>query len=103
LDGDAPLYKQVYEALRSAIVRGVLAEQAPLPAEGALARRFGVSRITIRHALQLLALEGFIRKQKARNAVVLSRHPARAGWHIDSIDDIIAAAGDATLKILSYR
>ena len=103
LNGDAPLYKQVYEALRSEIVRGVFAEQSPLPAEGELARRFGVSRITIRHALQLLAFEGFIRKQQARNAVVLARHPARAGWHIDSIGDIIAAAGDATLRILSYR
>jgi GntR family transcriptional regulator len=103
LTGDAPLYKQVYEALRGEIMRGERAEQSALPAEGELARRFKVSRITIRHALQLLAFEGFIRKQKARNAVVLARHPARAGWHIDSIEDIIAAAGDATLKILSYR
>ncbi len=103
LAGDTPLYKQVYEALRGEIARGVLAEQSPLPAEGEIAQRFGVSRITVRHALQMLALEGFIRKQKARNAVVLARHPARAGWHIDSIEDIIAAAGDATLQILSYR
>jgi len=103
LTGDAPLYKQVYEALRGEIIRGERAEQSALPAEGELAQRFRVSRITIRHALQLLALEGFIRKQKARNAVVLARHPARAGWHIDSVEDIIAAAGDATLKILSYR
>jgi GntR family transcriptional regulator len=103
LRGDAPLYKQVYDALRGEIARGVLAEQAPLPAEGELAQRFGVSRITIRHALQLLVLDGFIRKQQARNAVVVARHPVRAGWHIDSIEDIIAAAGDATLQILSYR
>src|SRR5262249_35287857 len=44
-----------------------------------------------------------IRKQPARNAVVVARHPTRAGWHIDSIEDIVAAAGDAALKILSYR
>ena len=103
LKGDSPLYKQVYDRLRGEIARGVFAEQAPLPAEGELAQRFGVSRITIRHALQLLVLDGFIRKQQARNAVVVARHPARAGWHIDSIEDIVAAAGDATLKILSYR
>jgi len=103
LSGDTPLYQQVYAALRGEIDRGVIAERAALPAERQTAQRFGVSRITVRHALQLLALEGFIKKQKARNAVVIARHPTRAGWHIDSIEDIIAAAGDATLEVLSYR
>jgi GntR family transcriptional regulator len=100
----APLYKQVYEALRAGIERGQWRKNAPLPTEGELGRRFAVSRITVRHALQLLEIEGYIRKQKARNAVVLGRDSAAArGWRIDSVEDIIAAAGDAKLRVLSYR
>ncbi len=102
--GDKPLYRQVYETLREAIARGEWPEHSAMPTEGELGLRFGVSRITVRHALQLLEFEGFIRKQKARNAIVLTRQPqGRFGWQIDSIDDIIAATRDATLKLLSYR
>ncbi len=103
-DGDKPLYRQVYETLREAIARGEWPEQTAMPTEGELGLRFGVSRITVRHALQLLELEGYIRKQKARNAIVLARRPqTRFGWQIDSIEDISAATGDATLTLLSYR
>jgi len=103
-DDDRPLYRQVYDSLRAAIAAGEWPEQSALPSEGELGKRFGVSRITLRHALQLLELDGFIRKQKARNAIVLARKPTRSfGWQIDSIDDIIAATADAALKVLSYR
>lgn len=103
-EAGAPLYRQVYEALRDAIERGQWRRSESLPTEGELGKRFAVSRITVRHALQLLELEGYIRKQKARNAVVLGRESASGrGWRIDSIEDIIAAAGDAKLRVQSYR
>lgn len=104
-DGGAPLYRRVHRALRDALARGAWPIGGKLPAESAIGTHFAVSRITVRQALDLLAAEGLIRKQKARHATVTARQPAPAqgGWRIDSIDDIVAVAGDAALAVLSWR
>lgn len=49
-------YRQLAEALR----RGVFAAGSRLPAERALAAQFGVSRVTLRNALNRLADEGLL-------------------------------------------
>jgi GntR family transcriptional regulator len=92
------------EVLSDAIGRDVLPVGSALPTEAQLASRFGVSRITVREALQRLENDGLIRKQKAKNAVVLAKpSPNSSAWEINSIEDIIAAASGATLDIRSYR
>jgi len=54
--------RQVEKAIRGAILSGELQVGERLPAEAELARQFGVSRTTIREALQTLWAEGLIRK-----------------------------------------
>jgi DNA-binding FadR family transcriptional regulator len=58
---------QVAMQLRDMIVSGVLPDGARLPTEMELARRSGVSRATIREALQMLAAEGLTRTKKGVN------------------------------------
>ena len=48
------LYRRVHEALRRAIAEGGWAPGDSLPSEASLGARFGVSRITVRQAMQLL-------------------------------------------------
>lgn len=92
------------DVLGDAITSDILPIGSALPTEAQLAERFGVSRITVREALQRLENEGVIRKQKAKNAVILAKPSADASsWEINSIDDIIAAASGAELDIKSYR
>lgn len=99
-----PLYRQLMDVLGEAIGDDVLPIGSALPTEAELAKRFGVSRITVREALQRLENEGVIRKQKAKNAVIVAKPSADASsWEINSIDDIIAAASGAELDIQSYR
>jgi GntR family transcriptional regulator len=99
-----PLYRQLLDILRDAIATDVLPVGSTLPTEAQLAERFGVSRITVREALQRLEADGLIRKQKAKNAVVLAKHRADpSGWEINSIEDVVAAAAGASLDIQSYR
>ncbi|MBM3521995.1 MAG: GntR family transcriptional regulator [Alphaproteobacteria bacterium] len=101
---DTALYRRVFEVLRRTIAEGVWAPGASLPSEAALGTRFKVSRITIRQALQLLQIEGYIRTQRARRAIVLSRHPlGQSSGKVDTIDELIQAASDAQLKIRSWR
>lgn len=65
--GDAR-YLQIYEALQHQI--GALAPNTLLASENDLAKRFGVSRITIRRALGLLERTGVVSRQRGRGTTV---------------------------------
>ena len=101
---EAALYRRVYDVMRRAIADGAWALGESLPSEAGLGARFGVSRITIRQAMQMLQNAGYIRTQRARRAVVIARDPLGAsGDTIDTIEELIEAASDTRLRILSWR
>ncbi len=65
-----PLYLQLQRALREAIERGALSPEDALPSERVLAAELGVSRITVRKAIDGLAEEGLlVRRQGSGNFV----------------------------------
>src|SRR3979411_2385699 len=70
-----PLYLQVAEQIREAILRGDLAPGARLPTERELGDTFGVSRASVREALRSLQAHGLIsgagRIAPARTVVTL--------------------------------
>lgn len=74
MNADLPLpkYHQVYLVLREQLGDGRFA--GPLPGELALAGQFGVSRVTVRRALERLAAEGLIDRSPGRGT--LPRVPA---------------------------
>ncbi len=55
-----PVYVQVAEQLREAVLDGTLAAGSALPAERELGEQFGVSRTTVREALRALQAQGLI-------------------------------------------
>jgi GntR family transcriptional regulator/MocR family aminotransferase len=59
LDGDGPLHRQAYRALRAAILERRLAPGSRLPATRALARELGLSRNTVLAAYEQLVAEGY--------------------------------------------
>jgi GntR family transcriptional regulator len=100
---DGPLWRQAAGRLRSAIAGGRLKLGEALPTEAALARSFGVSLITIRHALRELEADGLIRKRPAKTAVVVSLEPRLPAVRpLNSLADIVAATVGARLDIFSY-
>lgn len=104
LPAGGALYRAVYEALRQGIADSVWKPGDLLPSEAAIGARYGVSRITVRHALQLLQFEGYIRTQRAHRAIVLSRDPLlQGGSRSDTIRDIIETATDFQLDVESWR
>src|SRR5258705_976167 len=60
LAASGPLYRRVYDALRTKILRGELATGATLPGTRTLARDLGVSRIVVLTAYEQLAAERYI-------------------------------------------
>jgi GntR family transcriptional regulator/MocR family aminotransferase len=63
LDGGGPAYQQLTRALKAAILSGNLASGMRLPPTRALAREFGVSRITVLAAYDQLRAEGYLQSR----------------------------------------
>lgn len=58
-----PQYVQIYEALKDKILSGGYAPGEMLPFERELCQHYAAQRITVRHALDLLAKDGLIKKR----------------------------------------
>lgn len=77
-----PLHHQVYVVLRQQIAENVFTPDTPLPPEHDLSRQFGVSRITVRRALERLQAEGLITRHRGKGTFAKGAptHPmVRAG------------------------
>jgi GntR family transcriptional regulator len=61
-----PLHSQIERTLAQEIRSGILSPGGTLPAEPDLARRFGVSRMTVRQALAALTEQGLLIRQRGR-------------------------------------
>src|ERR1041384_5905052 len=65
-----PLYYQVQHTITQRIYRGDYPRGTQLPSESELSRELGVSRVTVREALRVLAQEHTLVKCKGRGTLV---------------------------------
>src|SRR5215813_1304408 len=65
-----PLYYQAQHTISQRIARGEYAPGTQLPSESELSRELGVSRVTVREALRLLAQENRLLKVQGRGTFV---------------------------------
>lgn len=98
-----PLHHQVHGHLAALLRAGHWPPGQPLPGEPALCRHYGVSRGTLRHALQELAREGLIERQQGRGS--FPRAPKREGAIAGSYSRFRAEGPplDAGCRLLSLR
>jgi len=66
----SPLYMQVYSSIYQWIAQGHYAPGACLEPESRLCEMFGVSRITVRKAIELLAREGLVHSLQGKGTFV---------------------------------
>jgi GntR family transcriptional regulator len=71
-DSPKMLYQQVYDALSDAVNCGLYKPGDMIPSEKELTESYGVSRVTVRKALDLMAREGTLVKKKGRGTFVAS-------------------------------
>ncbi len=69
-DDPTPLYRQIASWFVAAITRGELPPYQRLPAIRALARRLGVSQVTITQTYDMLAAEGYVASHVGRGTFV---------------------------------
>lgn len=75
----APRYIQIADLMRQRIARGHWPMGGKLPSLEALMGEFGVARVTVRQAVELLAREGLVSPEQGRGTFVRAQ-PARGQW-----------------------
>ena len=76
LDSPLPRYAQLADVLRGRIARGTWPTGHRLPSLDELVAEFGLARVTVRQAIELLAREGLVSAQQGRGTFVTAR-PSR--------------------------
>lgn len=99
-----PVYYQIEESIRRDIISGLLTAGERLPTEQQLCQLFGVSRMTVRRALQDLISDGIVERRRGHGPVVAPPRLVRPLSHISGLSDTMAAQGiHVTSKILSLE
>ena len=65
-----PQYRKLYELLRKHILSGIYEEGSLLPSENELCIAHGLTRPTVRHALDALVNDGLIIKKQGKGSIV---------------------------------
>lgn len=83
IEGEGPLYRQLYNGLRLMILDGRLPSGSRLPANRVLAQDLSLSRNTVATALQQLLAEGYVETRQGDGTYVASELP----------DEVLGGAG----------
>ncbi|MCX5407482.1 GntR family transcriptional regulator [Streptomyces sp. NBC_00335] len=70
-----PAYQQIADDIRQRILDGALRAGDRLPTEVDLMAEYGVSRIVVRGAVELLSNEGLVKKEQGRGTFVRDQRP----------------------------
>ena len=99
----APRYLQIADLIRQRIARGQWPLGDKLPSLETLVEEFGVARLTVRQAMDLLAREGLVSPQQGRGTFVIAV-PARQQWLkvLTSLDDLARAYRDDKPEIVTF-
>ena len=96
-----PLYLQLRDALAERIARGEWKPGTAIPGEGDLARELGVSKGTVRKALDLLESERLLSRRQGRGTFVIDPGSQRQRFNNFRLANGAAAEGEAsTLDIV---
>lgn len=78
-----PAYQQIADDIRQRILDGDLQAGDKLPTESDLMAEYGVSRIVIRNATEVLKNEGLVTKQQGAGTFVREQRPLRKRLSVD--------------------
>lgn len=101
--GAVPLYAQIARRLEAAIAAGDLSAGTRLENEVSMAKRLGLSRPTIRQAIQDLVDKGMLVRRRGVGTQVLQRPVARAVDLTSLHEDLEKSGNKPATTVLSHR
>jgi GntR family transcriptional regulator len=96
-----PKYLRIYADLRDRIAAGRLPAGSLLPSQRELASQFGVSIMTVRQALQLLADDGLMQARHGSGTYVAARYAFDVGHLRSFASDLSAQGASITTEVLA--
>jgi GntR family transcriptional regulator len=96
-----PVYLQIAEGIRTLLKRGLMSAGTPLPPERVLCEQYGVSRMTLRQAFDVLAREGLIETQRGRGTFVSPKRLAKQQEMRSFTEEIRARGGVPSSHMVS--
>lgn len=102
--GPVPLYHQLKLALKEDIERGVYKMGDRLPSEPELIRQYGISRITVRQALDELEAEGLIVRRHGKGTYVAETRIEQELVRLtDFVEDMERAGQKPSSRVLAFE
>jgi len=98
-----PAYAQLASILRRQIAEGTYRPGDQLPSEAQLCRRYGISPMTVRRSINLLADQGVVDTQQGRGTFVKPVELSEAIFDLQELQDLFSSNSDASIKLLDVR
>ncbi len=99
-----PLYSQIRELLRGRILDGTYRGDGQMPSENVMVKAFGVSRITVRQALNDLQKEGLLFKIHGKGTFVSRPKAVQNLMRLEGFGEAMSATGYEThSRVLGHR
>ncbi len=103
-DASQPLYIQLAQMLRDRIASGTYAVGELLPTEAELGETFGVSRYTVRQAIQHLRQQGLVSARKGVGTRVQARRSEASYTHsIHALSELLQFAHETQLDLIGHE
>jgi GntR family transcriptional regulator len=104
LDNTSPLYVQVERALAADIAAATLSPGSQLPTEDSLTARFGVSRTTVRKAVENLVVRGLVEIRRGKGTFVTEPKILQELTELTGfVEDMVALGRNPTARLLDKR
>jgi len=98
-----PLHEQISSWLRAGIESGEWPADAQIPSENELCSAFGVSRVTVRRALQTLEADGLIYRRHGLGSFVCPRQVAQGLVRLTDFAQDMTRAGKLPASVVLHR
>lgn len=90
---EVPQYVRVYNSIKKRIEKADYEVGSFLPPEPELQKQFGVSRITVRKAVELLERQGFVNIQQGRGTTILDFKATQKLQYVTSFSETLIERG----------
>lgn len=98
-----PAYAQLTNIIRRLIAEGAFRPGDQLPSEAQLCRRYGISPMTVRRSINLLADQGVINTAQGRGTFVKPLELSTANFDLQELKDLFVNGSAADVKLLDVR
>ena len=102
-DSYTPAYAQLAEILQQSMADGIFMPGDQLPSEAQMVKRYGVSPMTVRRAINSLIDQGYVIAEQGRGTFVKPITMGEAAFQLQELQELFSDTGRTSVNILETR